>query len=136
MSALELEPENECCICFGNLNNRSTVAGRCTHKICLKCMLLHLNIKNDCPLCRGAVLPTNDYKVIFERNQKLAKELDISRRCITDLQTFYNSMRSENQELKKRLKDAATVLTATCQPCSPEGVTMSSYESLIQNYSF
>ena len=98
MSALELEPDNECCICFGNLQNRSNIKLRCTHHFCLKCMILHLNQKNNCPLCRGAVLPTNDYKVIFEGNQKLAQKLDISRRCFTELRTFYNVLHSENEK--------------------------------------
>lgn len=110
MAALELEPENECCICFGNLNNRSTVTGRCTHKFCLKCMLLHLNIKNDCPLCRGAVLPTNDYKVIFERNQKLAQKLTELKNRFTNFQVRAEDWRRQNTDLKRRFKKAAKVL--------------------------
>ena len=64
-AALELEIENECCICFGNLNNRSKVTLRCTHEFCLKCTLQQLKQKNDCPLCRRNVLPTNDYRSLF-----------------------------------------------------------------------
>lgn len=62
---LEIEIENECCICFGNLDNRSKVTLRCRHEFCLKCTLQQLKQKNDCPLCRRNVLPTNDYRSLF-----------------------------------------------------------------------
>ena len=64
-AAIELEIENECCICFGNLDNRSKVTLRCKHEFCLKCTLQQLKQKNDCPLCRRNVLPTNDYRSLF-----------------------------------------------------------------------
>ncbi len=111
MSALELEPENECCICFGPLKNRSNVKLRCTHHFCLKCTLLHLNIKNDCPLCRGAMLPTNDYKVIFERNQKLAQELTELKNRFTNFRVRAEDWHRQNTELKRMFKDAAKVFS-------------------------
>ena len=111
MSALELEPENECCICFGSLKNRSNVKLRCTHHFCLKCTLLHLNIKNDCPLCRGAMLPKNDYKVIFERNQKLAQELTELKNRFTNFRVRAEDWHRQNTELKRRFKDAAKVFS-------------------------
>ena len=64
MAALDIEPENECCICFGDMGNR------CTHEFCLKCTLQHLYLTNDCPLCRRDVLPTKDYRGLIGDKQK------------------------------------------------------------------
>ena len=115
MSALELD-DDECSICFGNLKNRSNVKLRCTHHFCLKCTILHLNQKNDCPLCRGAVLPTNDYKTIFQKNKKLTEELNISRRRLNDLQNYVNIMNYKHSELKKKFNDIVAMLELSKPP--------------------
>lgn len=58
----------ECFVCFETMENISTVTLMCKHVVCLKCMIQQMNVKNECPMCRGEVLKTNDYALLYSKN--------------------------------------------------------------------
>tara|TARA_B100001093_G_C26433861_1_gene845196 strand:+ start:39 stop:365 length:327 start_codon:yes stop_codon:yes gene_type:complete len=55
----------ECFVCFETMENTSTVTLMCKHVACLKCMIQQMKIKNECPMCRGEALKTNDYALLY-----------------------------------------------------------------------
>lgn len=55
-SADELGQYSECPICFEeDINILDINTTYCQHSFCHSCIMKHLRIKNDCPLCRSTV---------------------------------------------------------------------------------
>ena len=52
---------NECCICYENLNNGPTTRLVCNHTFCLKCIIMYYEeTRNNCPLCRQNIFSENN----------------------------------------------------------------------------
>ena len=49
----EIEEINSGCpICYENINDINYCVTSCKHKFCLKCFIKHIQIKDNCPMCR------------------------------------------------------------------------------------
>ena len=48
--------ENECPICKKNMSSINYCVTECNHNYCLLCLIEHLKVNNNCPLCREKIL--------------------------------------------------------------------------------
>ena len=56
--------KDNCPICFEELGEKNLCITKCGHKFCFDCMFKHLNIKNDCPLCRAKLIKKNKLSAV------------------------------------------------------------------------
>ena len=76
----------ECPICLSNIHH--TVFTDCEHVFCDICLMKHMLIQNNCPLCRKII----DYENIVEQIKKKR-----FRYIMTKIEIFYEKQQENNQ---------------------------------------
>ena len=56
-----MSEEIECIICFKEISDRNKCITKCNHLFCFECIFIYFQNKNECPLCRGALIPIDKY---------------------------------------------------------------------------
>ena len=86
--------EQECGICYTDLNNKNRVITTCNHAYCTSCFFKWLGRKETCALCRKVLLSN----IVVE--ERLTDLQDIQ----TELMDNYRCLRVLKKNIKKKSK--------------------------------
>lgn len=104
----------ECCICLEVIKNgENTVTTKCKHTFCLTCLLQHYEEKNNCPLCRGKLVPEDNnekkFKIKFNMSQissvydpHSAIEYQLERILLPQVIDMFNTIREEIEFMRNQ----------------------------------
>mgnify|MGYP000274120824 CR=1 FL=1 len=63
--------ENNCCICYENLDQNNLVVTKCNHNYCIDCSLKSIRFSDKCAYCREKLEPSDYSKITNNKNSKL-----------------------------------------------------------------
>lgn len=63
--------ENECNICFEQMNGKNISITKCGHTFCFDCMIKSLSVNTTCPICRENLILD---KLSFQKNNEIIVE--------------------------------------------------------------
>ena len=93
--------EQECAICYTDLNNKNTVITTCNHAYCTACFFNWLGRKETCALCRKVLLSDTMVEERLTDLQDVQSELMENYRCLRVLKKNVK----EKKRKKKNLTD-------------------------------